>query len=403
VSSRPATASVRTNSRAGASSRAIAACTAPRRPTDRHRLTCSEGTRRFDSEQRIAVSGRDHLGGRGVGRCARLTGERRDRAGVERGECDVRAGDAGLSRSEFQGRQVITHRPLPAGGNQQHSTVWDATRDVAEQGEAGVVRGMQILHDDEDRVAASNRVDQRDHRLGQPRPGSGGRCRVATGHLESGREHRRERCYPRCVRQFTESLYQLAAHLDPWREQGTSQVRSRTGSHGCSVTGGEVRELGDEPGLADTGIAVHDAQSAVPGLGQRPRRVQLAQLTITADERQQAGTGPYRRCRRCSGANLFGKPPRRFGRRDAQLATQPIGELLVDRKCRRPVIGIGERSHQHPRRLLGQRIVSHRPTCPADGSPGIVGLLGQVHEGRTEPGPVLVACHDRPLVVDTGE
>ena len=258
------------------------------------------GPRRADQlldEERVALGPGHDVAHALLGQ--RVGVEARDQAayvgGVERLELDpLDAGHPGphgdLATEGVTAVQVVG----PVGADEGHRRLEAAAEQEADQVARRLVGPVEVLHDQEQRLAGAGRLGQRVDAVEQG--GLVGRDRLGVGglaqHPLAGQQTEQGGMAGRDV---VEEVGQVAG--DPagdLRERKVGkgrvgEVEAVAGEDLPAAVDGPVAELGEEPGLADTGVAGEQDRGALGGRGRAgrgdaERGAQVLQLGISSDQ-----------------------------------------------------------------------------------------------------------------------
>jgi hypothetical protein len=217
---------------------------------------------------------------------------------------------------------------VPVGQDDEQPGRPVALGQAAQQHQAGLVGPVQVVDQQQQRAADGDRLQQPGERLEQEvllvlRVDGGGRRQggQAPGQLGPEPEQLRGPGAEQGPQPFRRVAGQVAPDRLPQRQVGDAQVLvAASGQDHRPVGLGQGGQFGDQPGLADAGLAGHQhgPAAAAPGVGQGG--AQPAQLRLAAHEgaRDRAG-------RRRAGDGDGRRPGRRLGVEQLQVGSLQVG------------------------------------------------------------------------------
>jgi hypothetical protein len=177
----------------------------------------------------------------------------------------------------------------PVGQDQGHPAAQVADQEP-EQVAGGLVGPVQVLHHQQQRAALGEAVQHPEQQLEQPRRGQRGLDRPAGG-LRAQLGHQPGQLgagpaqhpvqLPRAQRhgQRPQRLHQRRIGQDPFAD-----VQAAAGERDRAELAGPADQVGDQPGLADTGLARHHHDGGPAGRGPFEGHLELGGLGVAADQ-----------------------------------------------------------------------------------------------------------------------
>ena len=193
-------------------------------------------------------------------------------------------------------RRRSMHLPVAMGGEDQCGALLQLAREILQQEERRLVRGVEIVQDHEQRTLRGQRGQHRLHRVEEHDAGLLRRLerqvrRPAAGG-ESGRQLRNELAQVR--HDPAGGLQQrgrvarpdgATQHLHPRPVGGrAAALPAASPQHREPPRRGDVRAALPEPRLPDPGLAAQEVEAATAGAGRVERASELRQLALTSDE-----------------------------------------------------------------------------------------------------------------------
>ena len=365
------------------------------------------------ASKRVAFGALDDPLDVGLAQTGRLARQRRHRRRSQRPELELARQQAARAQGVLEPVGVGARRQLPPGDQHHHPQPRDAPGGVAGQLEARPVGGVDVLEHEQHRRLPGGPVQQRHHRLEQPRALEVGRHRgarrAAAGEVRG--QLRREDGQivrpGRLAARRRERRQQLADQLGPQAERRRAAQVERRGHGGQSAGGARPRaQLARQPRLADPRLAADHRRRTGAGADRFPRRLELGQLTLAAEEREQAGRrrrhagDRMRRRRRAQPLDQLARLPRR---RHAELPPQALGQRAVGAHRAGAIAGAIEALDQPPVGLLVEPVVLDLPARELDRLADLAALLRRackLLEQLDHPLAVPVARRDRPVVLE---
>jgi hypothetical protein len=269
-------------------------------------LPCGQRPQHLNHEQRVAASAlQDCVGQPWV---PGLAGQLRDRLRAERSHVDP-----GGHRREHRADLLVVLGP--DGHHDEQPRAGQVTSEVVNELDRGLPRVLQVVHDDQYRVAGGEPVQEGGHRLEGAAPfGVGGASpgrRGAEQRRGLGQQGRGRGCMlaeqlPQGARGHTADhrRHRLHDRLQEQRSFGLVAARPQHGRAGHFSLG---REILGEGRLADPGLPDDHDQARIPGYGAAPGLAQRSRLGISACQHRTAagrpcGTGRPDGASRCPAA-----------------------------------------------------------------------------------------------------
>jgi hypothetical protein len=162
----------------------------------------------------------------------------------------------------------------------------------AEQVAGGLVGPVQVLHHHQQRAGLGEAVQDPEQQLEQPRRGQRGRRRRAPGRgrgAELGHQPGQlgpgAAQHPLQLRRLGDAGQRAQRlHQRGVRQDALPDVQAATGERDRAPPGGLAEQLGDQPGLADAGLARHHHGGGPAGRRQLEGRPELGDLGVAADQ-----------------------------------------------------------------------------------------------------------------------